>query len=515
MIRVLPEVSADAGPVLTDGFGLRTHGIDPDTGDGVELLELPSEWVEHSGFVTALGDRVVRSSTVRHASDAHLRRLDRPSADRLLLVSDLTSGWRLSELLTASATTSTPLDITVVIGLLRQLLPAAALFSRHNRDSAIGTLAPERLVVTPQARLVIAEHAFGSALEKLNLGRDRLWRNLRVAMPPSAGLPRANARADANAIGVVALSLLVGRLLDVEEYPSQLQALLEGASERHDGETVPLSPALASWMARALQFDPGAAFQSPHEAQIGFEAVLATDRGYVTKSTALEQWVAEVGGAIDASRTGGDATTGSDTEPVVVASVDEATPGAPLVHAPGAGISSAVRHPLVMALAAIAIVQALGLALLWNREPGAPRAGEGELVVQSRPDSARVTVDGEERGVTPLTMKLPSGAHVLEVQIGTAEPRVIPLTIQAGVQTAQYVELQNVPMTGSLEIRSDPPGARVSIDGQNRGAAPVTLRDLPPGDHEVVLEANGRTVKHAVRIEPGSKAQLVVPMPRR
>ncbi len=195
-----------------DGFGTRTHGIDSETGDEVELLELSPELVEHSGFVATLGERVARFAAVRHASYVHLRRLDRPSADRLELVSDLTPGWRLSEMLSESTAAGVPIDITVVIGLLRQLLPAVALYGRHNRDAAIGALAVERLIVTPQARLVIAEHAFGPALEKLNLGRDKLWRELRVAMPPSAGLPRSNQRADANAIGVVALSLLLGRV---------------------------------------------------------------------------------------------------------------------------------------------------------------------------------------------------------------------------------------------------------------------------------------------------------------
>ncbi|MSO36574.1 MAG: hypothetical protein EXQ54_09115, partial [Acidobacteria bacterium] len=79
-----------------DGFGRRTRGIDPDSGDEVEVLELSSTLVEHPGCVSALGDRVARFATVRHASYVHLRRLDRPAADRLALVSDATSGWRLS-----------------------------------------------------------------------------------------------------------------------------------------------------------------------------------------------------------------------------------------------------------------------------------------------------------------------------------------------------------------------------------------------------------------------------------
>lgn len=589
MDRVPSAAAAPPDPSIVDGFGHRTRGADPENGDEVELLELSSTLIEHASFVTALAERVARFATVRHASYAHLRRVDRPSADRLVLVSDSTPGWRLADLLDAAVRADAPLDITVVIGLLRQLLPAAALYSRHNRDSAIGALAPERLIVTPQARLVIAEHAFGPALETLNLGRDRLWRDLRVAMPPSAGLPRSNARADANALGVVGLSLLIGRVLQEDEYPGKLPALLEATSERHYGRAVPLSPALSSWLSRALQLDVKNAFQSPHEAQVAFEAVLASDRGYVTRPTALEEWVRRVGGLLDAERRPPEpAPAVPDPEPEPepeppppppahadwapghspeaewapesirapeppppspsasedsgrIEPVDPVEPAEPaesaasywldeppraaavapiadaltLPPAAAASTSAGVRSPLVLVLLAVAVFQTLVLLWLWNREPAAARAGQGELVVQSRPISARVSVDGEERGVTPLTMSLPSGAHVLEVRIGTSEPRVIPLTIQSGVQTAQYIELLNVPTTGGLDLRSDPPGARITIDGQNRGTAPVTIRDLPPGDHSVVLEANGRKVTQTVQIEAGITAQLVVPMPRR
>lgn len=508
MIRVLPAVSEPATGAVVDGFGRRTRGIDPDTGEEAELLELSSTLVEHAGFVSALGDRVARFATVRHASYVHLRRLDRPSGDRLVLVSDDSGGWRLSELLTASAAASSPLDIAVVIGLLRQLLPAAALFSRHNRDSAIGALSPERLIVTPQGRLVIAEHAFGPAIEKLNLGRDRLWRDFRVTMPPSAGLPRANARADANALGVVALSLLLARLLTEEEYPNELPALLESAVEHRDGQPAPLSKALSTWLTRSLQFDISTSFQSPHEAQVAFESVLATDRSYVTSSSAVDEWVTKTGEAIEKSR--GKAPGSARLAPGTVAPSPLA-PEAP--YAPEALSSS--RSPLVPALAVLSVLLMGAVFWLWSRDPGGPRAGEGELVVQSRPVAARVSVDGEDRGVTPITLSLPSGAHVLEVQIGKSEPRVIPLTIRAGAQTAQYVELQNVPTTGGLDIRSEPSGARVIVDGQNRGTTPLTIRDLPPGDHTVVLEAGGRKVTQPVRIDAGITAQLVVPLPRR
>jgi hypothetical protein len=173
------------------------------------------------------------------------------------------------------------------------------------------------------------------------------------------------------------------------------------------------------------------------------------------------------------------------------------------------------RNPLVLGLIALVVILSAAAFWFWNRESGAPRAGDGQLSVQSRPVGARVVVDGTERGVTPLTVALPSGAHVLEVQIGTSEPRVIPLTIRAGVVSEQYIELQNVPTAGGLDIRSEPSGARVTIDGQGRGTTPVTIRDLAPGDHQIVIEADGRKATQTVRIDAGITAQLVVPLPRR
>jgi hypothetical protein len=138
----------------------------------------------------------------------------------------------------------------------------------------------------------------------------------------------------------------------------------------------------------------------------------------------------------------------------------------------------------------------------------------GELVVQSRPLAARVTIDGEDHGITPLTAELPAGSHVLEVRVGKSEPRVIPVLIRPGVQSGIYVELQSVATVGGLEVRSAPATARVSVAGQYRGTTPLVLKDLPPGDIEVLLQSGNRQVRQTVRIEPGITSQLVVPLDR-
>lgn len=177
--------------------------------------------------------------------------------------------------------------------------------------------------------------------------------------------------------------------------------------------------------------------------------------------------------------------------------------------------AAASRSRMVMILGGIILVQALAIGWLWTRSPataGAIPSGSGELVVQSRPPGARVSIDKKEVGTTPYKGALPAGTYSLQVRVGNGEPRVIPLTIRPNVQTAQYVELQNVPTTGALDIRSEPRGARVMIDGQNRGTTPVVVKDLPPGQHEVVLDLNGRQAKQTVKVDAGATAQLSVPI---
>ena len=105
----------------------------------------------------------------------------------------------------------------------------------------------------------------------------------------------------------------------------------------------------------------------------------------------------------------------------------------------------------------VLLLQAGLIAWYWSRPAAGPATGQGELVVTSIPSAAQVKVDGDERGVTPLTVTLSAGAHVVEVRAGTGEPRVIPLIIRANVQTAQYVELQEAaPIPPPVEKRATP-----------------------------------------------------------
>jgi hypothetical protein len=55
--------------------------------------------------------------------------------------------------------------------------------------------------------------------------------------------------------------------------------------------------------------------------------------------------------------------------------------------------------------------------------------------------------------------------------------------------------------TGSLQVESDPAGARVSIDGHPKGTAPLTIQSLPVGSHAVLLESASGSVRRNAVIE--------------
>jgi PEGA domain len=68
----------------------------------------------------------------------------------------------------------------------------------------------------------------------------------------------------------------------------------------------------------------------------------------------------------------------------------------------------------------------------------------------------------------------------------TAEDRLRTL----GAQADLIAMLTNLGRAG-LEVRSTPAGATVTVDGQRRGTTPLTLNDLAPGAHKLLLSFEG------------------------
>jgi hypothetical protein len=174
-------------------------------------------------------------------------------------------------------------------------------------------------------------------------------------------------------------------------------------------------------------------------------------------------------------------------------------------------VTTSRRWPRRVALAAVLITLASGAALASRLRlaPGTARPVTGTLAIDTNPTGAEVLVDGQQRGITPISLTLGAGAHVIALS-GAGEPRSIPVTIVAGTQASQYVELRQGAVFGQLHVRTNPPGARVVLDGVPRGTSPLTIGEVPPGVHVVMLDGDAGSTKQDVTIEAGIAAMLVV-----
>ncbi len=210
--------------VFSDGLGERRRLADPAGKEAVDVWYVNDELAAAPSFESSLRTRVTHLAGFRHPCFSHVRSVDRVSNGTLLAVtSDAAVGTRLSELLQGAEQRHMPFDIHTSLWVTRQLLSAVATLHEQDREIAHGALAPERLVITPRGRLVILDHVTGSALEQLRYSHQRYWKDLRVALPRSAGLPRFDHRVDVTQIGVVALSLMLGRLLKEYRVPGKVE----------------------------------------------------------------------------------------------------------------------------------------------------------------------------------------------------------------------------------------------------------------------------------------------------
>jgi hypothetical protein len=159
---------------------------------------------------------------------------------------------------------------------------------------------------------------------------------------------------------------------------------------------------------------------------------------------------------------------------------------------------------LIMAAVALAGVSALVVA---GRSYYARITTPGTVVVASTPRGSEVIVDGEARGVTPLTLSLPPGDHVLELRRNGLTRR-FPISLAPGAELSQELNWANVRVTGTLVVNSVPPGATVTVDGREHGVTPLTITDLAVGLRRVVLDSSAGTVRRDVRVVADTEVKI-------
>lgn len=162
---------------------------------------------------------------------------------------------------------------------------------------------------------------------------------------------------------------------------------------------------------------------------------------------------------------------------------------------------------------ALVVIALVSFQLVRTLRPAAAAPPEATLVVESSPAGAEVFVDGQAQGTTPFRGTLGAGEHQLEVRGANGARRTIPIVLAAGTIATHYIDLPPPPVVktdGAIEVRSEPPGARVEIGGRVRGVTPLVVDGLEPGDHRVRVSGPFRAVTRTVTVTAGQQAVLVV-----
>ena len=524
-------------PLFVDGLGERRVAADATTGELLQILRIRSELTAVPSLEFALRERTARLMNFRHAYYARVRRIDRAPGGGLAIVSDHVEGTRLSDLLRVSHQRGLQLNTNAAVCLIRQLVHAIALLHENVRDASHGLVAPERLVVTPHARLVIVEHVAGSAIEQLQFGRERLWQEFRLAIPSSAGAVRFDHRSDVNGIGITALSLILGRPIAPEEFPHAIAPLLMQARECSPmGEERPLSNAFRNWLGRTLQLDVRRAFASAPEALAALEETLASDATYASAPIALETFLAHYTAVLAGAAQPATMPTLSIVPPPApaaersftaspvngaVALAPEPVAPAPRIPQPQAGSEAAVEQPRqtpeplepVPTLEELIAVDDLRPA--GEPEPVVERpAASGELSFLALENSLAKMRETSEPPAVDLMIEEPEVAVPAPAAGGGSrrpKPRWIAVAaalvalVAGGAYASRYVGAATPPAMGTLSVQSSPAGVEVFVDGVTRGVTPAKI-GLTPGSH--ILELRGRGVPRVIPLQITAGAQV-------
>jgi hypothetical protein len=170
---------------------------------------------------------------------------------------------------------------------------------------------------------------------------------------------------------------------------------------------------------------------------------------------------------------------------------------------------------LIASIVVLSGVGAFAAVRAWYAPPAVALARPATLTVETQPAGVDLLIDEQPRGKTPLTIFIDPGAHALAVRAGGVE-RTVQLALTPGAHLAQSFDLTSAPASapGRLSVLTDPPGARVSIDGRPRGVSPLVVEDLVAAEHMVSVTSGTASAQRAVTLSDGVAKELMFSLPR-
>lgn len=422
--------------LFQDGLGDRVLLRDADGLPVHESLLVRTALSSVPSFEFALNQRLTALARFEHPSFTRVRRLERSHErlPRLALIADPAAGVRLSELLAAMEPAGAARPLGASLFLVREILDAIVVF-HQTTDASHGALAPERILIV-DGRVRIADYVLGTAIEQLRFSPERYWKELRVAVPGSAGAPRFDRRLDVAQVGTIALALFAGRQLRDDEHMGNLGGVLA---------SLDVPPQIRTWLMKALHMDPRA-FVGALEALRGLEETM--EESGVRPSPLELQALKLRPGRVNA----GAAPTRSVPKapaPPAVSAARKPQPRAAAQPRPveTGTLASAPPQPRSrawMMLGYAVLAAMIGGAFAAARYVPAPAAlfsDNGTLVIDSDPSGVELLVDGQPQGITPATVTVASGRHEVELR-GAGRSRVLSIDVEPGARVSQRVVLR-------------------------------------------------------------------------
>ena len=141
-------------------------------------------------------------------------------------------------------------------------------------------------------------------------------------------------------------------------------------------------------------------------------------------------------------------------------------------------------------------------------------AQKGRLSLKIDPPGATVFLDGKKVSLAAGALAMVADKeHALRVVKQGYKAVEMKVSVRGGQVTGRDVKLQPEvsPDKASIKFSSTPPGAKVTVDGKERGVTPLTVTDLSPGTHKVMISSEGhRPRQETVEVKPGKVLDLAL-----
>jgi serine/threonine protein kinase len=418
-------------------------------------------------------------------------------------------------------------------------------------------ISPQNIIVSYEGEVKIVDFGIAKAATKSSETRTGVLKGKLAYMSPeqARGKP-LDARSDIFSMGVVLYEMLTGqRLFQGDTDLDTLERVRDARVEPLPTELKDDVPKeLEDILLKSLSREPEGRFQSASEMEEALQGFMRK-AGYSTNSYSLSQYMfrlfkeeieEELREEEEWDQTMVTAPPSDDTIASPASPAPKPAPAGPAQAGPSQLEAKKAGYPLKdKVLVALIVVVALGVGGAWlkfrdrggqpapsaaavpattentsNKDeaaqpkpetPAAPRAAApvkpersqksappappapASVAIESEPPGAEVYINNRRSGTTPLDLDgLPANRHnAVRVVKEGYEPWTGGFNAVPGKTDRVFATLKKAAF--AVQVNSQPPGARVYIDGQDTGkTTPASVEGLEPGRaHSVKVELDG------------------------